>query len=66
MIITENKLHVVRAEWDGRSKNYWWKIRLDIPELHFETPNLNTQEYAYDLIEKILKTDKCPHCGKDI
>lgn len=59
-------MHVVKAEWDDYSKNYWWKIILDIPELHFETPNLHTQEYAYDLIEKILKVDKCPHCGKDI
>jgi len=60
-------MHVVTAEMDKGSGNHWYKIVVDLPEIHMETPNIHTVAYGNDLIDMICKIDDvCPHCDKKI
>jgi len=67
MRLTRKNMHVIQGGWDEWSKNPWWKIRIDIPELHLESPLVMTVDYAQFLINKIAKDyETCPHCGKKV
>ena len=67
MRLTKKNMKVVTAEWDGESGNHWYKIIVELPQLHLESPNLNTTEYAHELIDMIDSHDDiCPHCKKKI
>ncbi len=67
MRLTRKNMHVVTAEVDERSGNRWYKIIVDLPQLHLESPNLNTSEYAHEFIDEVDKLDKtCPHCNKEV
>lgn len=67
MRLTRDNMHVVTAEWDSDSLNHWYKIIIDLPQLHLETPPFHTSEFGHDLIDMIVKQDdKCPNCGGNI
>lgn len=67
MRLTRKNMHVIQGAWDPKSGNPWYKIRVDIPEIHLETPEIMTVDYGEELIETIDKSyEICPHCGKKI
>jgi len=67
MRLTRKNMKVVTAEWDKASGNHWYKIIVELPELHLESPPVNTSKYGHDLIEKIVALDDtCPHCKQKI
>ncbi len=53
--LTKDKCIIERAGFDEGSGNYWWKVKVMTPELHLETPNLNTKEYCIDFIDMITQ-----------
>lgn len=57
MKLTKKNMHVVTAEWDSYSFNHWYKIVVDLPELHLESARFNTVEYGNDLIEMIINEE---------
>ena len=46
-------------------KRPYFKLRILLPEQHLETPDLASQEYAYNLIDMMMKDSKCKHCGEE-
>lgn len=67
MRLTKKNMHVVTAEVDSNSGNRWYKIIVNLPQLHLESPNMNTSVYAHELLDEIDQLDKiCPHCMEEI
>lgn len=67
MILNRHNMKVVTAEFDKASSNHWYKIIVELPQLHLESPNLNTTVYAHELIDMIEKESrKCPNCNMDL
>ena len=65
MRLTRDNMHVETGEFDERSGNNWYIIRVDIPELDLRSPPIFTAEYGHDLIEMIASlSDECPNCKK--
>jgi len=50
-------MHVIKSTTVDYSGSPYWKIIVDIPELHLETPDLYTQEHANKLMDKIARLD---------
>lgn len=50
-------MHVVKSSTVDYSGSPYWKIIVDIPQLHLETPDLFTQEHANELIDEIARLD---------
>lgn len=48
-------MHVVSAGYDKYSGGNFYKIVVDLPELHLESPIIPTAEYGHELIDKIEK-----------
>jgi len=58
-------MHVEEAELDDYSGSPWYKIIVNIPQLHLESPLLNTADIAEEMVEEIaVLSDYCPHCKK--
>ena len=67
MIINRKNLVVTSRDNPDDPRIKDWKITLYLPQLVMETPWLNTQEYANDLVDMIMEQDNtCPHCSKNI
>lgn len=64
MIITRDKIIVYKIPNDDPDDaRPWYRIRIMLPQLMLETPNLYTHEYANDLLDMMMAESYCPFCG---
>lgn len=67
MILNRKNMKVVTSNFDDYSGNPWYKIVVELPQLHLESPNLNTTVYANELIDMVEKESYiCPHCKNNL
>jgi len=53
--LTKDKCKIVKGSFDEKSGNYWWRVMIYTPELHLETQDLFTKEYAINFIDSITQ-----------
>jgi len=57
MKLTRKNMKVVTAEWDKESSTHWYKIIVQLPQLHLESAHFNTPTYGEELIEMIINEE---------
>jgi len=67
MRLTRKNMKVVTSNYDYNSLNHWYKLIVQLPQLHLQSQDFHTTEYGNDLVEMIANLDDtCPHCNKKI
>lgn len=66
MFVTEKMISVFSIpDPDPTDPRLWYKLKVLLPQLHMETPQIHTLEYANQLKTMIAKDSLCKFCGRD-